>query len=133
MWCHRATAVRHGTGPTMCWDAASSCGGPTADVAQLVAHPTCNRAVRGSSPLVGSDVSPGQQPRTTAWTTTRLALRPRSLTDLSLIARERPAEGVAEFSQLDLVNVGVDTLRHDGVVAEPGGDKVHGVAHREHE
>src|SRR3954454_9276716 len=25
-----------------------------ADVAQLVAHPTCNRAVRGSSPLVGS-------------------------------------------------------------------------------
>src|SRR3954454_14402548 len=27
-----------------------------ADVAQLVAHPTCNRAVRGSSPLVGSKV-----------------------------------------------------------------------------
>ena len=26
-----------------------------ADVAQLVAHPTCNRAVRGSSPLVGPD------------------------------------------------------------------------------
>src|SRR5688500_2270080 len=30
-----------------------------ADVAQLVAHPTCNRAVRGSSPLVGSTTRPG--------------------------------------------------------------------------
>src|SRR5688500_3601096 len=29
-----------------------------ADVAQLVAHPTCNRAVRGSSPLVGSTTRP---------------------------------------------------------------------------
>ena len=32
----------------------------SAGVAQLVAHPTCNRAVRGSSPRVGSDVSAGQ-------------------------------------------------------------------------
>lgn len=39
----------------------------TADVAQLVAHPTCNRAVRGSSPLVGSvcryGAAPGRPPR----------------------------------------------------------------------
>ncbi len=32
-----------------------------AGVAQLAAHPTCNRAVRGSSPRVGSDVSAGQR------------------------------------------------------------------------
>jgi hypothetical protein len=32
-----------------------------ADVAQLVAHPTCNRKVRGSSPLVGSKVSAAER------------------------------------------------------------------------
>ena len=43
----------------------------TADVAQLVAHPTCNRAVRGSSPLVGSDSESCARRRRTAcaiWT-----------------------------------------------------------------
>src|SRR3979490_3398678 len=33
-----------------------------ADVAQLVAHPTCDRKVRGASPLVGSKVSADQRP-----------------------------------------------------------------------
>src|SRR5512139_2454107 len=35
--------------------------GAVADVAQLAAHPTCNRAVAGSSPAVGS-IPGGQSP-----------------------------------------------------------------------
>ncbi len=60
---------------------------PHAGVAQLGAHPTCNRKVAGSSPAAGSGKRPGES---------------------------RHIESVSNFVEIAIKQVGVDVKGHGG-------------------